>query len=101
MRALILVCALTALARGEDVVHLKRGGELRGTVTSATPKEVVLELASGEIRLPRNHVARIEHDAAPADTAPPTASGPRKNKLIILARPKPEIRISKSETDSK
>ena len=60
--AVVLVSVLAGLVWGEDAVYLRRGGVLRGTVTATTSRIVVLELASGEIRLPRGQVARIERD---------------------------------------
>ena len=62
MRTFLLTLVLTGLALAEDAVHLRRGGELRGTVTAATDEVVVLTMASGEIRLPRAEVARIRRD---------------------------------------
>ena len=69
VRTLLACLLLIGPAAAEDVVYLRRGGELRGTVTATTERVVVLTMASGEIRLPRGEVARIRRDVADASEA--------------------------------
>jgi len=56
----LLVSVLAAPAFAEDIVRLRRGGSLRGEVRSQTEHEIILEIASGEIRIPRSQIARVE-----------------------------------------
>lgn len=61
MRRLLACLLLTgALASAEDVVYLAKGGTLRGTILSETPKEVVIQVGDGKLTLARDRVARIE-----------------------------------------
>src|SRR5687767_15570942 len=88
----LVTVASTAVA--DDVVHLKSGGRVRGTVTLQDPTEgVVVLLADGTIKkIPAADVARVDYgDAgappvatpapadpapAPAPPAPPPAAAP-------------------------
>jgi hypothetical protein len=62
VRTALLILATLGPVLAEDAVYLRRGGELRGTVTATTDTVVVLTMASGEIRLPRKEVAQIRKD---------------------------------------
>jgi hypothetical protein len=70
--------ALVAPA-GSDVIYLKNGGVLRGTIIDATPDaQARIQLATGEIAtVPWSEIARFEHGAtlstAPSPAPPPTA----------------------------
>ncbi len=55
--ALILSATSTSLA---DVVHLKTGRTLEGTVTEMTAAEVVLKMSDGNLRVPRKNVRLSE-----------------------------------------
>ena len=43
-----------------DVVHLKNGRSMEGVVLEESPDQVMLQLAFGEIGLPRSSISRIE-----------------------------------------
>jgi hypothetical protein len=63
MRALLplLLLGLAAsFARAADLVHLRNGGVLRGTVVEQTPRVVVLDLGAGRITVPRTSIRRVE-----------------------------------------
>src|SRR5258708_5814996 len=62
-------------AVGGDVIYMKNGGMLRGTIVDAIPNsQARIQLATGEIAtVPWSEIARIEHGAtppAPATGAP-------------------------------
>jgi|SRR5579883_2294409 len=71
-----------APAVGNDVIHLKGGGILRGTMIDAIPHmQARIQLATGEIAtVPWDQIDQIEHASAPAPgggTGPaPTPTGP-------------------------
>jgi hypothetical protein len=71
---------------GDDIVHTKNGGLLRGTIIEVLPDvQARIQLATGEIAtVPWSQVDRIEHMAAPS--APASAAGPSDN-----AAPKSEV----------
>ena len=52
--------ATEALAR--DLVHLRTGRTIEGTIESETAQVVVLRVANGSVRIPREQVSRIERD---------------------------------------
>jgi hypothetical protein len=52
--------AAEAVAR--DLVHLRTGRTIEGTIESETPRVVVLRVANGSVRIPREQVSRIERD---------------------------------------
>ncbi len=83
----LLLCALAGASapRGavaDDVVVLRNGGRLTGTVVEEGADGLVLEQTSGSSRtrmkIPRAQVARVERGAAPLPVAPgaPTAPPP-------------------------
>jgi len=55
----MLWLAALALPASADIVHLKTGGTLEGSVTE-TDAEVIVRMPAGEVRLPREAVLRIE-----------------------------------------
>jgi hypothetical protein len=59
------VLALAATAAQADVVFLKEGGRLEGTVASATDREVVLDTSQGRVSIDRSRVSSIDY-ARPA-----------------------------------
>jgi hypothetical protein len=69
--------ALVAPA-GSDVIYLKNGGILRGTIIDAIPNaQARIQLATGEIAtVPWSEIARFEHGGTPAPTpaSPPAAT---------------------------
>jgi hypothetical protein len=75
---------------GSDVVYMKNGGMLRGTIIDAIPNsQARIQLATGEIAtVPWSEVARIEHAATiptPATPATPTSRAePRKSPDAFL-----------------
>jgi hypothetical protein len=64
---------------GGDVIHLKGGGILRGTIIDAIPgNQARIQLATGEIAtVPWAQIERIDHSTAPppSPTPPPTTTG--------------------------
>jgi hypothetical protein len=64
---------------GDDIVHTKNGGLLRGTIIEVLPDvQARIQLATGEIAtVPWSQVDRIEHMAAPS--APASAAAPSDN----------------------
>ena len=62
MRLLLLLALLA------DIVHLKSGGKVEGTVVQKGDK-VEIETATGKVTVPLDDVLRIEKKAAPAATA--------------------------------
>jgi len=60
---------------GDDIVHTKNGGLLRGTIIEVLPEvQVRIQLATGEVAtVPSSQVDRIEHVAAPSAPVPAAA----------------------------
>jgi hypothetical protein len=58
---------------GSDVIYLKNGGILRGTIIDAIPNaQARIQLATGEIAtVPWSEIARFEHGSTPSTPAPP------------------------------
>jgi hypothetical protein len=76
---------------GQDVIYMKNGGILRGTIIDAIPDaQARIQLATGEIAtVPWQAIDRIEHGASgsgrPAPPAPlpsPSSSGPPAPRVI-------------------
>lgn len=65
---------------GQDVIYMKNGGILRGTIIDAIPNsQARIQLATGEIAtVPWQEIARIEHaeTTRPAPPLPPPGSQP-------------------------
>jgi hypothetical protein len=84
-------------APGGDVIHLKNGGQIRGTIVDVIPgSHARIQLATGEITTVRwEDVARVESARTPM-TPPPTTptSTPRAgetsaHKLVHIDSPRP------------
>ncbi|MGD0524791.1 MAG: hypothetical protein ABSE49_06600 [Polyangiaceae bacterium] len=77
---------------GQDVIYMKNGGILRGTIIDAIPDaQARIQLATGEIAtVPWQAIDRIEHGGAgpgrapppPPLPPPPTASGPPRPRVL-------------------
>ena len=63
MRLVVALLLFSALAVGEDWVHLRNGGLLKGKVVEETDDSVVLEMSAGKMRIPRARVRLIERNA--------------------------------------
>ena len=84
---------------GGDVIYLKNGGSLRGTIIDAIPNaQARIQLATGEIATVQwTAIARIERGEAPKGTAgpgpvrplPPLPPAPPSAPLAAAARPTP------------
>jgi len=74
-RALVLVLAAAVLVTPAfaDVVELKSGEKLQGTVKSVTPTEVVVDVGGKETKVERDKVRAITLDAAPPPKPPSPA----------------------------
>ena len=70
MRVASLILILSTVCAAEDVVRLQRGGELTGRVVAQSDKFVVLEMASGEIRIAASDVAAVERGKPDLVAAP-------------------------------
>jgi hypothetical protein len=55
----VLWLATLAVPASADIVHLKAGGVIEGSVTE-TDAEVIVRMPAGEVRLPREAVLRVE-----------------------------------------
>jgi len=61
MRAVVSLFLLVAsVARADDLVHLRNGGVLAGTVVEETRDAVVLDLGAGRITVPRGSIRLLE-----------------------------------------
>jgi hypothetical protein len=63
MRALLpllLLCA--SVVHAADLVHLRNGGVLQGTLVEQTREAVVLDLGAGRITIPRSSIRLVERD---------------------------------------
>lgn len=89
--------AQSAPATAGDVIHLKNGGQVRGTIVDVIPgSHARIQLATGEIAtIPWSDVASVESaarqsapgaPAAPAPTAPtaPAPTAPTAQKLVHI-----------------
>ncbi|MDD5657995.1 MAG: hypothetical protein PHF00_12160 [Elusimicrobia bacterium] len=56
-----------------EVVRLKDGTRLSGTIRSAAPDHIELETPNGTMRVRRDRIAGIDFGAAPAAAVPPSA----------------------------
>jgi hypothetical protein len=67
-----------AAPAGSDVIYMKNGGMLRGTIIDAIPgAQARIELATGEIAtVPWQDISRIEHGATPRPSPTPTQQAP-------------------------
>ncbi len=78
---------------GDDVVHTKNGGLLRGTIIEVLPDvQARIQLATGEVAtVPWSQVDRIEHMAAPSaaasPAAPPADAAPKSEVWVHLEAP--------------
>jgi hypothetical protein len=66
-----------ALARA-DVVRLKNGNEIKGTVVEDTPERVVIETGSGRLTFKRNLVEKVEKTAPKEPKPAPAEPSPRE-----------------------
>lgn len=77
--ALVVVVVSLAAAAGAraDVVYLKNGNDVRGTVVEDSPERVVVETKNGRLTFRRSLVDRVERTSPPpAPPAAPTERGP-------------------------
>ena len=83
---LLLTLASPAWATGDDMVLLKSGGRVRGTVVVEDPgKGVRIRLADGTIRdIPASEVQSVVYESAPAPAAPPPAVAPPGVPPVVL-----------------
>ena len=63
---LVLLAVLLAPAARADVLHLKDGRRIEGTVTLDTAEKVQIETRLGRLEFPRAEVERIEHGKSKA-----------------------------------
>ncbi len=85
--------AATAAPAG-DVIHLKNGGQLRGTIVDVIPgSHARIQLATGEVAtIPWADIARVESasrpSTAPAPAPTPTPAAPEPQKLVHIDAPR-------------
>lgn len=65
LSACLFVAVVAPQILDADVVHLTNGRTMEGVILEQTPDRVVLQLAFGEIGLPRSSVDRIEPGRSP------------------------------------
>ena len=53
----LLVCSLAAA----EIIHLKNGDVIHGTVVGATTRQVTLQTPYGKLNIPKNDILRIEY----------------------------------------
>lgn len=80
---LAVVIVLWAVSADAAVVFMKDGGRLEGTVLRRSDGELVLQTASGVVRIPADKIQSVESAPAPAPPPPPLptfppASAPRR-----------------------
>jgi hypothetical protein len=88
----LAVLAAVGVARA-DIVHLKNGRTMQGTVEEDTGKTIVLKTESGRVTLMKTQIASIEkEEPKPADSEPgaagaaPVASGSDTVAIVRLIR---------------
>lgn len=62
-----VLAALLALPAGADVIHLKNGGSIEGTILAENASEVKVRTIGGVRSIPRASIVRIERKATPAE----------------------------------
>ena len=75
LTSLLVLLALATAARA-DVVHLKTGAKLEGTIESESERAVVLKLPNGRVTISRAQIASIEHVEAKPETADVPSASP-------------------------
>lgn len=81
-RALALALLLAPAVLNADVIYLKNGQKISGTVSREDAKQVFCEIAGGEIGIPRSRIDHIEKSPTP-----PTSES---------AKPEPETQAAES-----
>jgi hypothetical protein len=82
LSSLILLFTCFSLSIQAAVVHLKDGSQLRGTVVSATARDVQLHTEHGVLKIDAEKILRIDYaetgapSVAPAATPPPAETPP-------------------------
>jgi hypothetical protein len=86
---------------GRDVIYLKNGGLLRGTLIDVIPSSHArIQLETGEIatvswteinRIDRANAPQVEQPAAPAQVAPAAPAAPRKQVLVHIEAPDKDV----------
>lgn len=78
---------------GSDVIYLKNGGMLRGTIIDAIPgAQARIQLATGEIAtVPWPDISRIEHGEAPKPSPAPAPQAPGWHVQPTAPRPPGEM----------
>jgi hypothetical protein len=62
----LVAVASLASSSSADTVHLKTGGRLEGVVVSETASSLTIEMAMGQVSVPKSSVVRIERAATAA-----------------------------------
>jgi periplasmic protein CpxP/Spy len=75
---LALTLALAGSAVAGDVIVLKDGQEMSGTITSQTEKGIEIKVADGEFFIPSASIAQIRRGDAPAGDDDPAPAGEEK-----------------------
>lgn len=86
----------TAPAPAGDVIHLKSGGQIRGTIVDVIPgSHARIQLATGEIAtVPWSDIARVESARSPSTPAPPpppppvAPTAPEARRLVHIEAPR-------------
>ena len=91
--ALACVLGATCAARA-DVVELKNGQRVVGTVTDVAGAEIVIETGGREMRIPQGDVQSIAFEASPP--APPPAAEPTVPSVAATPAPAPPVSVEPS-----
>jgi hypothetical protein len=86
MRALVPLLLLLVPVHAADLVHLKNGGVLQGTVVEQSEDAVVLDLGAGRITVPRTSIRLIERGVR--GRAAPRTVTQRDEWFLVLHRDK-------------
>jgi hypothetical protein len=101
--AAVVVWLVSTMAFAE-VVHLKNGDILHGSVISVNSREITLETPYGRLKIPKTDIQRIDYEQSEEDEKSPKKKTPEskpapKPKLAIKA-PKADLPVSTRSTIS-
>ena len=92
-----------AAPAGGDVIHLKNGGQLRGTIVDVIPGDHArIQLATGEVaNVPWADIARVDSGSHPSPTPDaPRPSAPVAQKLVHIDAPR-EVSLERQVAGTK
>ncbi len=92
----VAVVWLVSTTASAEIVHLKNGDVLHGSVISVNSREITLETPYGRLKIPKDDIQRIDYEEGEKGKAPEGKPAP-KPRLAIKA-PKEELEVSSTRS---